>query len=249
MSNGFRTLTSAAGAILLAAAASPALAAGDGWEFEVTPYLWAAGIDADVTVRNQSATIDAKFSDIFNAVDLAGALLFRAQHGPWVAFTQIDYLSLDSNNLDNAPAAGRLEQDVFMASGAFGYQFASADGRRSVDVLVGLRHLSMDNTLTLNGLGSFESDRNLNDPIIMIRPSFRLSERWRLNPTFAFGDGGDSKKVWELQPTLQFQATRNGALRIGYRKLHYELANTNSSFDGAFQGVIVGYGGTFGGSR
>ena len=247
MSNGFRQTAFAVGALVLAAAAIPA-AADEGWQFEVTPYVWAAGINADVTVLDRSVKIDAKFSDVVKAVDLAGAVLLRAQHGPWVVFSQLDYLALDTNNLDDAPAAGRLEQDVFMASGAFGYQFASADGRRAVDVLIGGRHMSMDNKLTLDALGSFKSNRNINDPIIMIRPSFQLSERWSLNPTFAYGDGGDSKKVWEMQPTIQFQATKHGALRFGYRKLHYDLEGAHSSFDGEFQGFIVGYGGTFGGS-
>ena len=74
--------------------------------------------------------------------------------------------------------------------------------------------------------------------MLFVRPSYQISKRWRLNPTFAFG-GGDSDKVWELQPQLQFQVTDNFAVRFGYRKLFYEIdADNGNSFEGAFEGLL-----------
>ena len=247
MTHGIRKISSAIGTVLLAASAMPAAA--EDWQIELTPYLWAANVDGDVAVREQVVSIKADFGDIVKAVDMGAALLFRAERNNWVVFTQIDYLSLDSDNLDDAPERGRLEQDMLMASAAFGREFATSDGRRSLDVLVGMRHLSMDNTLTFETLGRFEGSRDLNDPILMLRPSFQFAERWRFNPTFAYGAGGDSEKVWEMQPTVEFKTGDKTALRFGYRKLYYEAEGSRTAFDGGFQGLFVGYGGTFGGSN
>lgn len=248
MNKGIRTTASAVSAILLAAAAQTATAGDRAWEIELTPYLWAAGINADVTVRNQSASVDASFSDIVDALDVGGAFLLRAQRGPWVVWTQVDYLSLSSDELDDAPAVGTLGQDVTMATLGFGRNFESTNGRRSVDVLLGARYLDVDTDLRLNGIGTFGQDRDATDPLIIIRPSFQLSERWRFNPTFSYGTGGDSEKVWEMQPQLQFTTTERTALRFGYRKLHYELESENGNvFDGAFEGPFLGFSGVFGG--
>jgi hypothetical protein len=248
MGTGIRKMTSAAGGLLLAAAATPATAEGN-WEFEVTPYLWAAGIAADMVVRGQPVEVDMGFSDVLDALDIGGAVLLRAQKGPWVVFTQLDYLSLSTDELEDPPAAGRVDQKVTMASLAFGREFASANGRRTIDVLVGARHFSVDTDLTLGPLG-FSDERTVNDPIIMLRPSFQISERWRLNPTFAYAVGGDSETSWEMQPTIQFQVGKTTTLRFGYRKLHYELeADAGGTFDGDFHGPFIGFGGTFGGSN
>lgn len=244
---GIRTMASAVGAVLLAAAAAPATA-DDSWEFEITPYLWAAGVDADMVVAGQPVEVDMGFSDVVDALDIGGALLFRAEKNDWVVFTQLDYLSMSTDELEDPPAAGKVDQEVLMASLAFGRQFASANGRRSIDVLVGIRHLGVDTDLTLGPL-DFSDDRTVNDPIIMLRPSFQISERWRLNPTFAVGVGGDSESSWEMQPTVEFLVGKNKVLRFGYRKLNYELESSSGlMFDGAFHGPFIGFGGIFGGS-
>ena len=253
MTSRFRVATAAGVTALLAAAAQPATAAERAWEFEVTPYIWAAGLDADVVVRNQEVAVDQSFSDILDVLDIGGALLLRAQRGPWVVWSQIDYLALDIDELGlgGVPLDGKLEQDITMASLAVGREFASADGRRSVDVLIGARYLGLDIDLDIDsGLlaGTYRGDRDVTDAMLFVRPSLQLSKRWRFNPTFAVG-GGDSEKVWEMQPTLQFQATRSIAVRLGYRKLYYEIeSERGNSFEGAFEGPILGFGGTFGGS-
>ena len=176
---------------------------------------------------------------------MAGARL-----GHFVAVTQIDYLSLDSDELDDAPARGRLEVESLMAMLAIGYRFERSRVGAHTDLLIGARQLSLDNTLTLDGLGTVEGDKDFVDPIVMLRPSLPLGRRWRFNPTISFGSGGDSEKTWELQPQFHFQISDNVGLRVGYRRLYYEIDSENgrNKFDGAFQGLIIGIGGTFGAS-
>lgn len=233
-------------ASLMLGLASTANAGDNDWEFELSPYLWAAGVDADVQVGNQTTSVDASFSDIVDALDIGAAILLRAQRGPWVVWTQFDYFALSTDELDDAPANGRLDSDIIMLTAGFGREFASASGRRSIDVLLGVRYLELDNTLRLDGIGTFDRKREFTDAVIILRPSFQISERWRLNPTFSFG-GGDSEGTYELQPQVQYQVTDSIGLRFGYRRLYYDIeSEAGHTFDGSFHGPFIGIGGTFG---
>jgi outer membrane protein OmpA-like peptidoglycan-associated protein len=250
MSSRIGMIAAVATTIAVAVAAPCALAQDENWGFEVAPYLWGAGIDADVTVGDQTVNIKRDFSDIVDALDIGGGIMAGAGINRFVMVTQIDYISLDSDELDEAPARGRLESETLMAMLAFGYRFGGERPGKHFDVMLGARNLSLDNTLTLDGLGRFEGDKDFVDPILMLRPSFPLGERWRLNATLSYGEGGDSEKTWEMQPHVQFQISDHWAARFGYRRLHYEIDSENgrNKFDGAFEGLIIGIGGTFGGT-
>lgn len=239
------------GSVLLtfAIAGASLPAAGDeGWAFEVTPYIWAAGLDADVEVRNRSASVDESFSDIFDSLEFNAALMATAQYGNWIIFSQLDYLALDSDNLDDTPTRGSLQTDVTMATLGFGYQFGERTGT-NFDVLVGARNLSLDNELKLDGIGKFDNDRSVTDPVLILRLGVPLSERWRFDPLVAVGGGGDSESTYELQPQFRYQANDWIAFRFGYRKLHYDIdSSRGNNFDGAFEGPFIGLGMTWGGA-
>ena len=57
----------------------------------------------------------------------------------------------------------------------------------------------------------------------MLRPSFQISERWRFNPTFAYGVSGDSDTTYTMMPQVQYQFSDSFAARFGYKKVHYEF--------------------------
>lgn len=252
MSSIKRTVAAAV-ATTLALTAAPGAQAQDGLSgFEISPYFWGAGLDTDVTVRGQTATIERDFSDIVDAIDIGGGIMGGAAFNRFVMVAQLDFVAYDTDELevDEQPARGRLETDMFMAMVAAGYRFGGERPGKHFDLLLGARNLSLDTTLTLDARGRFEWDKDYVDPILMVRPSFPLGSRWRFNPSMSYGTGGDSEKVWELQPQFQFQISDNWAARFGYRRLYYEIDSDNglNKFDGAFQGLIIGIGGTFGGT-
>ena len=183
MSSRITTIATAVAATLaMSLAASDAQAQDENWSFEIAPYLWAAGIDTDITIGDHTANVERSFSDIAESLDIGGGLMAGARIGHFVAVTQIDYLKLDSDLKDDAPERGRLESDVLMAMLAVGYRFERSRAGAHTDLLIGARQLSLDNTLTLDGLGKFEGDKDYVDPIVMLRPSFPLGNRWRFNP-------------------------------------------------------------------
>lgn len=232
-------VSTVATAIIVTASLPLQAAEGDTWKFELTPYIWGAGVDADVEVANRSAEIDASFNDIADNLDMTAAFLATAQYNAWVTWLQVDYLDLSS---DLSRVSGNLESKLTMMTLGFGYQFQGWKEGQTFDVLLGVRNLKLDNELELDALGDFSGDRDVTDGVIILRPSLQLSERWRFNPTLSYG-GGDSESTYELQPQFQFHAWENAALRFGYRKLGYDIESSRgNTFDGAFQGPFLGIG-------
>jgi hypothetical protein len=239
MSTALATLLAIGAPVLSAQAAE------DKWKFEITPYLWAAGIEGDVTVNGQTTDVDVSFSDMLDATNAVFAFLGVAQYGRLVLWAQVDFLSQDTDEQDDPPANARLELDTTMTTLAVGYQFDGWSKGQTVDVLIGARQLALDATLTVNGVGSFRKDTDINDTVLVVRPSFPLSDRWRFNPTLSYGSG-DSESTYELQPQFQYQISKNWATRLGYRRLAYDIElDSGNKFDVTFSGLIIGFGGTF----
>jgi hypothetical protein len=239
-----RTATALATLLTLGTPVLSAQAA-DQWKFELTPYLWAAGIEGDVTVNGQSTNVDVSFSDMLDATNAVFAFLGVAQYGRLVLWAQVDFLSQDTDEQDDPPPNARLELDTTMTTLAVGYQFDGWSKGQTVDVLIGARQLALDATLTVNGVGTFQNDRDINDTVLVVRPSFPLSDRWRFNPTLSYGSG-DSESTYELQPQFQYQISKNWATRLGYRRLAYDIeSDSGNEIDVTFSGFIIGFGGTF----
>lgn len=233
-------------ALLLTTGISTAHAAGqNGWDFELTPYIWATGIEADVEAADRKAEVDASASDLAENLDMTGSVLATAHYNSWAFRAQVDYFELSS---DLRNSNGTIETTNTMSTFGFGYQFRGFVDNQTIDVLIGVRNLVLDNELKINNVGTFSSDRDVTDPIIMIQPDFQLSEKWRFNPMFSYGAGGDSEYTYELQPQFQYQAWEQASIRFGYRKVHYKIESDNGgkAFDGDFAGPFIGFGFTFG---
>ena len=61
---------------------------GDSWQFEITPYIFAAGLDGEIGQSTRfgdvTADIDMGFSDILENLDSGFMGLFEARKDKWV---------------------------------------------------------------------------------------------------------------------------------------------------------------------
>lgn len=217
-----------------------------GWTFEFTPYLWAAGIDGDVTVRGHKANVNMDFSDLVKTVDIGGSFLGVAHKDRFVIWTQFDYFGLDNKDLGNAlPSDSRLQTTMLLFEAAAGYQFDGPYAGSKLDAMLGLRYGSFENKLSIEGVKAKRSTE-LVDPMLVVRPRFPLNDWLALSATLAVGGGGDSEFIYELQPQLDFQFTKNLVAQVGYRRLYYKFEGKgDSDFSAALQGFIIGMGVTF----
>lgn len=92
-----RRLTLAAATVLATAFTAPATAQSakqdaQGWQFELTPYLWAPALKGSVQINNApKAKLDLSAWDLIQMLDFSAAGRFEARNGRWTAFANVFY--------------------------------------------------------------------------------------------------------------------------------------------------------------
>ena len=252
-----KIMTAIAAGLVLASGLAAAAAEPQGWKVELTPYGWAAGLEGDVTVNGHKTEFDKSFSDLIEGVDMAAALLAVVQYNRFLIWGQVDYLSMSTDNLDveDRPEGGKLDSKMLLSELAVGYQFDGFMEGMTIDVLAGVRTLTMDNELTIYDKGTRETEDPAEDSrvdgILVLRPCIPILpskiDGLVFNPTLAIG-AGDSELVYELFPQIQYQITEHVAARLGYRTVGYKIEGEHNDENEAnvrMAGLLVGIGMTF----
>ena len=238
-----KLLTAATAAFALQAAAPAAMAAESG--FTVTPYLWAVGIDGDIQARGTDANVSMDFQDVVENLDMAGSVLLEANVGDWVSYAMVDYLALDTGDVDTR-FPGRdadLELDSTLATVATGYRVHMSE-RSTIDVQIGIRYAQMDTQVSIEGVGQRDADNTIYDGILALRPRLALSKNWWFSPTMSIG-AGDSDLTWELSPQFVYDCACGWDVRLGYRNLNYDFEKGSDSLDLTIKGPVIGVGFSF----
>ena len=84
-------------ATLAAVLAGPAMAQSSGWDFAVSPYLWAPGINASVGTALGTVGVDKSSSDVLSDLDLAFMGAFEARNGRWGLIADLFYAKLSQS--------------------------------------------------------------------------------------------------------------------------------------------------------
>ena len=222
----------------------------EGLNLELTPYFWAIGVDGRISAGGQSVNFDQSFSDLISNVDVAFMGLAVVSYDRFVLYADYDYVALsDDAKTKNGvfvPIGTKVKSELDLNIGSYGggYRFDTF-GKNTIDVLVGAQITNIEPKVRILGQ-HFQNKDSLTDTVVMLRPSFQLSERWRFNPSFAYGVSGDSDTTYTIQPQLQFQFSESFAARFGYKKIHYEWEDNNGpDSDIDLSGLFVGVGWTF----
>ncbi len=226
-----------------------------GWQAEITPMAWIAGIEGTVTVDGQKTEFEKSASDLFDFVEFAGGLTGTVQYNRWVLRGQFDYfgMSTDALDVEDRPQGGSLETDMVLTELGAGYQFNGWQEGQTFDLQIGLRSLHTENDLEVygDGGGSHSKDSDLLDPLLALRGSVailpsKIKGLW-FNAFAAIGGGGDSQLVYELQPQLQYRISKMFAARLGYRRVGWQVDSDQNQdeLDFTLAGLILGLGVTF----
>ncbi len=240
-----------AAGLVLAAGGTASAAAPQGWHFELTPYLWAAGLEGDATINGHEADFEKEFSDLFDMLEIGGSLFGVAQYNRIVLLGAVDYFDLSTDNLDvkDQPPGRTLDSKLLIGEVAAGYQFDGFMEGMTISVLAGARMTRMELDLELDEGQSASKDNDLADPILMLNPSIPIFpskiDGLRFNPILAVGGGNDADLVYELFPQFQYQITDHMAARLGYRTVGYKFEEGDNELNISMSGLIVGVGLTF----
>jgi len=235
--------------------------AAEKWEWDITPYLWASSVHADLSLDGDPVLgADIKFKDLVDKVDLAGMVHFEGRRGKFGFFTDAIFISLtdEQTHSANPPVPGGTETDADVDLGMYeaGGFYRLKNAVTGLDILYGIRviDLSEDVTVTVPPPISATIDGSASDTytdgIIGVRYSAPMGKRWYYAIRGDIGAGG-TELAYNGVVSFGFLCDAKGKynLRFGYRYFTTEVDTTENGLevenDLTLYGPYVGFGFVF----
>lgn len=230
------------------------------WQFEITPYLFAAGMDGTVGMQGVSADVDMSFSDIWDHLDKAFMLFFSAQKGDWIFAFDGTYFSLEDEAASSWQGpfgntnTAQLNVDVTEQIYAFSAGRRVLNKQTKVDILGVARYTSLDTNMTLAGTTGADllpdGSRSVGlteswwDAAVAVRVITPIANNWSFVGYADIGTGG-SDLTYQLLAGVNWQISNLLSTKLGYRYFYQDYNKDDFKWDMANSGVYVGLGFSF----
>lgn len=219
----------------------------DKWQFQLTPYIWIAGIKGRAGIGNLSVDVDAGITD--ENVDLNFGVMgtFEARKNRFIVLTDLQYSNLGTDRATPGPLFSTAEADfkTFVLDPELGYRVVDNPEKGAfVDVLGGIRywHLKTDLTFNTGLLTTVTASRSRSwvDGVAGIRGRAHLTPRVFLTGKADLGGGG-SNFTYQLFGGGGLLVGSRYALIAGWRHLDVNYNKDGFLFDNALSGPIFGF--------
>jgi len=223
----------------------------DGWQFEATPYFWAAGLDgwSRIGARAPTAHLDASFSDVFKNLDFGAMGAFEARKGRWAILFDAIYIKLSQKSdplLGGALGTEDIgvKQTILQLAGAYRVFDQSAV---TVDVLAGVRYAYIDGDISfsrsdlLPGGISRGDHASWTDGFAGVRAAYALTDKWSISG-YVDGGGGGTKHSWQFIGATSYAFSKTFVGKAGYRILSMDYDQPEFLYNMKTSGFFVGVG-------
>jgi hypothetical protein len=157
---------------------APVLADAESWDWRVTPYLWAAGINGDANIGPVRTDVDVGFDDILDALKFGAIFHVEAHQPTYGLFSDIVYLSLEPD--------GSEFKSLFLEAGAVWKVF----GDQESGIEFGARYYDQELTIIPPNLDRIRRDESWADGFVGFRWLLPLGKRWSFMLRGNVGAGG-----------------------------------------------------------
>jgi len=217
------------------------------WNFEISPYLWAAGMKGTSGARGVEADIDVGFDDIVEDLDIGLMGTIELRGGNWLMLLDGVYMKLQDDKsrswtgpggLATATADLEVTPEMSLVSIAGGYRIGADN--IAVDVIGGARYtkVEMEFKLTTTTAGFFpggvrtvSSDESWWDPFVGVRIVVPFAEKWSgvLYADYGgFGVGSDS--TYQILAGVNWTFSKHFSAKVGYRYLYQDFEDDDNGF-------------------
>jgi len=208
--------------------------AGEKWEYEIVPFLWAASIDGREGVRGFSTEVHADFSDLVEFVDTGAAMRVYARRPPLGWFGEANYVELESD-VGSALGPVSLRSTSTIAELGLSYELTP-----QLAVYGGARYQNVSGVISTSLTRTSES-KGWVDAMVGGRWTPLTSEHWVLWVRADAG-GGSSDFVWLAEAGGGYRwGTRWGAY-LAYRSLDTDYRDGGFLYDLRQSGLLFGFG-------
>jgi len=232
-----------AGAPALAQSAAPTH---DGWQFEITPYIWTLGLDGEVKVGRLAAQgVEASFSDLTQVLDLALMGAFEARKGRGGVFVDSMYFDLSESEPTPDDLFGDANVGLKEQLYSIGGFYRVTQGKVSLDLLGGVRYgdLRADLELTSGMAAGRKADAGIDwwDGVAGARVLWPFAQKWSLVGYMEIGGGG-TRLSWQALAGVNWNFSKRLAGKFGYRYLSIDYDQDDVVYDMAMAGGYAGLG-------
>lgn len=246
---------SAQGADLEPAADPEAPAAGrPAFALQVTPYLWAAGIEGHVSPfeRGPTIPIEKPFSEIWDDLNFGGFVNVWGRYESFVFSADVMYVdTTDAKSFGPLPpplppipsAEAEVDTQQFTATLQGGYRVIDAPSF-TLDALGGVRfwHIANDVSVEAGPISlQYDEDFGWADPVIGARAFLRITDKLSLQAQADYGgfDVG-AEETWQVLATANYVLSDHFSISGGYKVLNVNYDDDGHVFDTTLSGPVLG---------
>jgi hypothetical protein len=212
----------------------------DRWNVEITPYLWAAGLDGTTAADGTGSEIDTDYSFFsLDNLDFALGTAVEARKGRWGMLYDAMYVEF-SDAFERSPGSEvEVSGGVFDAIGSL-----TASNGRPLDLLFGVRYVALKATVDVAPLPRATGRESWLDPVVGLQYTHAFNERWDVKLRGDIGGFSISSRSSELATnvaaTFGWHLSDKLVLRGGYRMLQMDFEGDDLVLDATLQGYVLG---------
>lgn len=250
-----KTMLLAAG---LAVLSHPLSAAGSGGagDNSFTLYGWLPSVDGELKYDlggDDSASVDA--GDILDALNMTFMGTLETRRGRWSLLADLIYLDLGSDRNSSVSFAGgsSIDTEVDLALdgwqvGLYGGYSLYDTGKASLDILAGLRYLSIDTEAELDIDGPLDlnlpsaelsASTDVWDGVVGVRGRASINENWFV-PYHADVGAGESDLTWQAMAGVGYAAGWGDVVLV-YRHLAWDEGDDGLLQELSFSGPALAF--------
>ncbi|TKT69556.1 DUF481 domain-containing protein [Aquamicrobium sp. LC103] len=227
------------------------------WALQVTPYIWAAGLDGNISPFRRAPTIgvEKSFSDVMDDLNFGGFVNVWGRYDRFIFSGDAMYVDTsDSHAFGPLPPLpipippgtivdASVDTKQFTATLQGGYRVLDTPDF-TLDALAGARFWHISNDVTVSALGtsrSYGESFGWIDPVVGARAFFRITEKLSLQVQADIGGfGAGSDFTWSALGTVNYIFTDHLSVSAGYKVLDVDYDHDGHVFDTRLSGPVLG---------
>ncbi len=231
----------------------------DAWQYEVTPYALAAGLEGTAGVRGVTSDVDMSISDVLDDFEAGFMGLFAARKGPWMYSLEGVYFKLAdqaaksvTGPFGHVTVNGALDvtTKMYIYQGTVGYRIL--DDVTTVDVIGALRYTKLDAELDVRitttpgivfpgGARSASGSKSWTDGVVGAIVQHPVSNHVAL-VGYADVGGGGSDLTYQVIAGANWEFNKGYTAKFGYRLLDWDYEEDGTIWDMTASGPYLGLG-------
>lgn len=218
----------------------------NGWQFAVSPYLWAAGLSGNTSqFGSPTIHVSPSFGDVLKNLDFAAMAIGEARYGRLSVFTDLMYTKISiGSGTPRGVIANRVNVSSETMAGLFGVGYSILEDQRGhLDIAVGVRAWKVSTQIAIDGgilAGrTFKDSATWASGMVGLRGRYDLTESFYLTGWGLIGKGG-AKLDWDVAGGIGYKVNDRISAVLGYRALGVDFRENGFVFDVVQTGPIAG---------